>query len=351
MTLIASYQRNDVILMIGDLAVSDDKLRDVPIDIPTRFSRFQPLTNSQFCSLQQKIIIVNPHFAVGWSGSRIIARFIIKFLRKNLATPYSADQILRLIEDSGLKPSDLEKVSFIFFLFRPDEEKVEIQDYRTGETIMGHREKVKYAGSGAFHFFDTIAFDILGTDGQLNETEKVIAVFLSRISIVLFEEITTDITHNFYYGGGFEMIGCNGPAKRFEKIPLSYVFWTFDDESLNLCGPIFAQNYTDDVRLIITRLAKDEAGAWQARSFLIRNLLHAHTDDRVPARSRNFDTPFCVHYFIPRTSSANFYLMIKKGDEKGFSIEFSESTNKLKMHVSERFQNEARALCEGRLPA
>ena len=315
----------------------------MPVDIPTRFADQQPPTNQQFGALHQKILLLNESLAVAWCGSFVVARTLMKHIRENIKRPYSAPQILQLIQDSGLLESELQSVSFIFLGHDTETETIFVQDYLTGQTCIGPNHKFKYAGSGIFHFFDSIAYELRGMRGEINEAETAIGILLSRISVALYEEVISDISHNYFYGGGFEILGFNPNLSRFEKIPLSFVFWSITDNGIDLCGPILSQSYSGTDVLTIQRLSRDSSGSWRLKPYVVASFLDSE-DITVPEFTNDsLNSPFTVHFLVPAGRNSSVRLIIKKGKDTGFSINLNREKKEFVIDYTKEFAEEALA--------
>ncbi len=348
MTLIASYQKNNVILMVGDLLVSGKREQNSPLDIPTRFSELQPSANLLFTQLSQKVVIINDHLAVAWAGSKIVAKYLIERIAAELSKPYSGKQILELIHSSELLEEEIKSVSFIFFGLTddgfPNAINIFVQDYLTGETILDHQEKFKYAGSGTYHFFDSIGFNFTEAIGPINEFEMAVSSIVGRLAIALYEEVVSDITHNYYYGGGFELLFFNGNERRFAKLPITFVFWQYDSESVSLAGPIISQEYDTNGFLFLNRVSRNEKGEWGLKRYAVANIINEGRHDPLFPTPPNLDTLITVHYFTPLESDNAVRMMIKKEDsaKKSIAIKYISGENTINVELSPEFMDEVR---------
>ncbi|NQV54805.1 MAG: hypothetical protein HQ503_03015 [Rhodospirillales bacterium] len=307
-------------MMLGDLLLSTPgRENSGPIPLPSRFHSKFPLKNLELSGLEQKICILSDTLAAAWAGNQTVARAILGEVRKSLNQPYSGDGILSIIEQMDINEKEKESVSFIFFAMQPRAENGEtqiiIQDYLTGETTFGPNHKVKYAGSGTFHFFETLEFDIIGTIGDVNEFETTITTFLSRAAIAFYEELVSDTNHNFYYGGGFEILAPNPIKHRLEKIPFASAFWQADGrDSLRLIGPIFTNQYTVRGDLIISRIHYEEDKP-KLSQFVVPSLISGNKDTNQDLPTPDFDPFIVVHYIVEKNSDV-IRLAVKKGAEK-----------------------------------
>lgn len=348
MTIIASYQKNNVILMIGDLLVSGKNEQDSPLDIPTRFSELQPSTNLLFTQLSQKVVIINDHLAVAWAGSMVVAKYLIQRIATELPKPYSGNHILDLIYSSELLEEELKSVSFIFFGLTddslPNTINFFVQDYLTGETILDDNEKFKYAGSGTYHFFDSIGFNFTKAIGAINEFEMAVSSIVGRLSIALYEEVMSDITHNYYYGGGFELLYFDRNDMRFTKLPMTFVFWQYDSQSVSLSGPIISQEYDADGFLFLNRVSRNEKGEWGLKRYAVSSIINEGRHEPLFPTPPNLYTQITVHYFTPLESDSDVKMMIKKEDgvKRSISIKYISDENTIIVELSPEFMEEVR---------
>ncbi len=329
MTLIMSYQKQSNLVMLGDLLVSNtDYPQKTPLSVPARFDDRFPVSNLDLSRLEQKIVILNDHLAAAWAGKFIIARSILNELQNKLIEPYSGEKILSIIDEMGLLDDEKKSVSFIFYAMKINENglpnQVIVQDYLAGETIFDASDhKVKYAGSGTFHFFETISFDIKGETGSMNEFERCVATFLSRSALAFFNEVVSDDAHNFNYGGGFELLAPNPIEQRFEKLPFASAFWQVDGkDGLKLIGPILTNQYTENKELIISRIHYKKNEPILTRFVVPHMFGVADNDLRMP--TPDFD-PFWVIHYILGEEKDNIRLILKKGKEKNICFSMDEN--------------------------
>lgn len=339
MTIIASFQHKGYWLLVGDLLLSGIERVD-PIELPTRFHEDQPATPLHLVGLCQKVVCVNDSLAVAWSGSKVVAQHLIRRISKELSPPYSSEEILRLICNSGLTTYELDSVSFIFFGAHYDSQTDQIhqfiQDYLTGETILDNDTKIKYAGSGQYHFLECLDFRVKGSDGSVTEFENWMAELIARIGYALFSEIVSEDNHNFSYGGGFEIV-CLDPCKRIAKVPLTFVCWKLSEKGPELIGPILAFNYPHRNLLMISRLSRSsDSSEWQLSQLSVADVLES-SQTEVPAAVVNFNPFFVLHYFIRESSDTPLQVMIEKGDPKSVRIQVLPDSGLVEVEYSDEF--------------
>jgi hypothetical protein len=175
MTIILSYQSGSSLVMAGDLMLSANTPLAAPILLPTR-SR-EPTTNQYLVGLEQKVMLVNPYLAVAWAGNRMVARSIILELAKLPRGAYSGPNALAVIKSLGLLQEEQDAVSLIIWMLRRDD-LIEVQDFNVKQVEAGPSIKMKFIGSGDFHFFEQIGFALKTASGQPNEFDHSIGAIV-----------------------------------------------------------------------------------------------------------------------------------------------------------------------------
>jgi hypothetical protein len=321
MTLILSYQCGSSFVMLGDLLTSTESERATAIDIPTRFSPNLPLTNLHFYGLLQKVFCINDDFAVAWAGDALFARIVIQELSRRLPRPVSGSEIIEFIRTLGYPEKNLNSVAFIFWaITKRDPFQVHIQDWRTKEVILSGNpiRKFKFEGLGDYHFFDTIGFNLLSDAGD--EIGNAVGAVLSRAAMALYEELLTDNAHNFFYGGGFEAIVLPS-ARGFEKLPLTFALWVWDDNGIELVGPVFVHQYDANGVLGMRRFVRAISGNWQQAIYPIGNFLCNPANAAFEARAP-LGTNWTVHWFIHRYEERGLRIVHKWGDNPSIGLRF-----------------------------
>lgn len=342
MTVIVSYQTTEFVFLIGDLLISGVDRID-QILLPTRFVSVQPEAPPHLVGLCQKVVCVNDNLAIAWAGSKIVAQHLIARIANELCPPYSSEQILNLIYSSGLSENELSSVSFIFYGAHRDEKSGHIhqfvQDYLTGETIINDSSKIKYAGSGQYHFLECMDFKVVGTQGVITDFEQSLAWLIARMAMAIFHEIISDTNHYFSYGGGFE-VACLNPSAKIAKVPITFIFWTIRGDGIELAGPILAFNYPTGRQLFISRLHREEgSGDWKLSQFIVNDIL-GQSSIGLSSFLPDFDTFFTVHYFVPQSAEGAVKLLVKKGYNKNIRITASPVGEKFEVEISEAFMGE-----------
>lgn len=333
-----SYQRRSNFVMLGDLLISTPgKQQRAPLSVPTRFDARFPISNLELSGLQQKIVVLRDTLVAAWAGSHVVARSILSEIQNKLSEPYSGEKILSIIDKMNLSENEKNSVSFIFYAMNRSDSnaptQIIVQDYLVGETIFGTEHKVKYSGSGRFHFFDTISFEFKRTSGSINEFEMSVATFLTRAAIAFYNEIVSDVNHNYYYGGGFELLVPNPTKQRFEKLPFASAFWLADGkDGLKLIGPIFTNQYIENKELVISRIHYEKDEPVLTR-FVVPHMFSAGEKKRTMP-TPDFDPFFVVHYIID-TRDEGVRLVLKKGKDKNIRFSMDESNTFSVSHTGE----------------
>ena len=264
--------------------------------------------------MQQKLIVLTDWIAAAWAGDTVAASFILKLIREHAGEINHGQQVLDLIAESGLSEEELNSVSFIFYIYR-DDGAVEVQDYLVKEHCATPTHKFKFAGSGDWHYFETIAFEQSGINCAPDQLTADICAIMGRAAIAFHEEVLTETPHNFRYGGGFEVLT---PEKKMVKIPYSCAYWGFKGDEIQLTGPVISYQYLDSGLLQIDRFTRDTLG-WQHSPFLIGNFF-CSAECAKPAPPVIASGPM-IHYLIDHE---------RQRDKMVFHIELGQKTLALK---------------------
>ena len=119
---------------------------------------------------------------------------------------------------------------------------------------------------------------------------------LEGLTIAFTQELNDDVPHYYRYGGGFEIITLSEMG--FRKMPMSIAIWAYDQDSIQLIGPVYSQIYDDQGVLGFRRFVRT-AAVWSQTVFPIGNFLA----DAVGAKFdpvAEIETGFSVHYLINR---------------------------------------------------
>jgi hypothetical protein len=309
-TLILSYQGKNALVMLGDLMLSRDKENPTAIELPTRYDARFPVESRYLSGLHQKVFCINPKLAVAWAGDSLLARHVIRGLSSQLDEPYTGARILDCIRSLGLSERELNDVAFIFWAMT-EWPHVEVQDWNCGETInpADTGEKFKYAGTGTYHFFDTIGFEVK-EPAHHEDWGYALGVVIGRAAMAFHSEIVSDDPHWYRYGGGFEAIVPT--IDGFQKVPLTFVFWTYDGTELVLVGPLFSQFYDQNGGLAFRRFMPVEPanGQWVQRIFPVCNFFarSAICDPNAP-----IDTLWSIHYIIDNRREGTIQFLQRMG--------------------------------------
>ena len=83
---------------------------------------------------------------------------------------------------SVLSEKELNEVASLFWLHpNQDLKQMQIQDWMVKEELLGSpQHKMKFIGSGDFHFFETIGFTMQSATGEATHYDKAICAIVGR---------------------------------------------------------------------------------------------------------------------------------------------------------------------------
>ncbi len=300
MTLIASYQRRNEIVMIGDLLLTSNVDLTSSKEIPTRFDGWNTPESRYITNLTQKIVHISDRICVAWAGSYLVARHILQCIALVSDSFKTGDDILDFIRRMSISSHEKESVSFIFYIIDADGDnyRLTVQDYMTSQTEFGIDHKIKYAGSGAFHFLETVSFNLVGTYGRMSSYQETVVTWLSRAAIVFLEEVLSETPHYYRYGGGFEILMPWVPTGKFRKIPYSTFFWRDTDNGIKPILLFYSMQYNAKNDLVINRFSYSENKMIEIKRFYVRSVMCEGTTEEFDNVSIENDTH--VHYIIPK---------------------------------------------------
>jgi len=320
MTVVVSYRNSDIVVMAADLLVSTSaSKRKEAVELPGRPTKSFPVTDLHLAGLHQKIFCISDTLAVGWAGNYVLARRLAEAITEKVRRPYAWEAIERVIKNSGLSETELDEVGVLVHALNLDKDGNPDTIIRNGHNTQfykldAHPEiDLLAAGSGVFHFVDWIKFNLVPHGGSFNELESAVANIICRNAVAFFSELLSTDTHDFLYGGGFELIARIGA--KFEKTPYTMVFWFADREKRQLVptGPVYSYRYRPSGMLELHRLVRIK-GKWVHRAFLVPHMLmQADTANSDPIL--NIDTMIVAHIFVQHDNEQGFKANI--GVQKG----------------------------------
>lgn len=343
MTLIMAYHGHGLLAMLGDLMISQTSPVSVLPELPTRYDKTFPVDNAYLSGLQQKVFSINRNIAVGWAGNALVARHIIRRIRDEFTPPYTGIRVLDFIASLGLSDKLLADVSFIFCMFVEevgDFSNMQVQDYFTKEVRnpSDNSEYFKFAGSGDYHFFETIGFNVKPGNAEATPYLTTISGIIGRGAIAFYHELISDDVHNFYYGGSFEVLFPD--LDGFVKFATTTTVWSYDDAGVRLIGPIYMQEYNASGALGLRRFVLQPDGEWEQKLFVVRNFVDdsnsSFSGDNCP------QTIWGVHYFIQKNPPHEMQMLQLTGSDPGFRTWLENG--KLRMEWTAEFDEQLRSL-------
>lgn len=274
MTLIAGIHVGKNPILLGDLLISSKIAPKEIITLPTigELNINQPGENSACISgVSQKICILNDRISVAWSGSRIIAKHIIKEMKDH----FSCKQITReKIEEfiSSQNKREVDQLSLIILYVNKQglfSYGLDTTDIETPE--FGHC-KISGSGTGEFIEFLYLYTQYKQSRDDITPLSMSIGRTLGLASGLIGYEMAVGANLDSYYGGGLEI--ASYIEGRFQKIgDILHAFWIYDPEEdpdrIDFSPFIYKLDYWKDY-LVIRRINLDHsAGQAFAQSYNI----------------------------------------------------------------------------------
>jgi hypothetical protein len=258
--------------LVGDLITTTsnpDPSQFAP-PLPSRFQAGQVAPSRNIVGLKQKVICLKPRLAAAWAGPTMLAEQLLARVRDLIGDEYTGEHVLDILDSAGYSQTTLNEIAFIFYMFDNDG-RVRVQGHNIGtytDPAMPAR-RYMFAGSGKTHFLEMLSSKFF-PNGNWDELSKDLAVVFNRAALAFHEEITSDITHFYRYGGGFEVLAPDIIEKKMTKIPYSCAYWAFSDVDFGFTGPLVSYQYHNNGVLQIDRLATEE-GRLVHHAFLVGN--------------------------------------------------------------------------------
>jgi hypothetical protein len=286
-TLIASALVGNWPFLFGDLLISV-KANPVgdQIHLPVQEVQFVSDIGHSINSLAQKLCIITPNLAVGWSGSKIVAQTVIK-------------EMMEHFTNGGCVTFD-EVGKFLFALDFPEARDVQlvglvhegnnfVRDFRwnakTHKSV--HFGEMQLAGSGSDHLIELLqGFDdeLLIKLGNPPDFATAVSKFLMLAGYILGEERNSRQNLASFYGGGFEIVYFN--QGKFDKLGnLTYLFWAVNvisSDKLQIAPQVAIKlSYRKDVLLIHSidlGISNGQSGSSNAAIFAVEPI-HRRLDN------------------------------------------------------------------------
>lgn len=232
MTIVAGFGINDCGFIVGDIMLSGNEIPERILRIPTLGYRtkifpigsgFVPL------GLCQKISILSPNLAVGWSGSKLYAsmafKHLINFTEQSSESP-KVDDVRKCI-DSFFRDEPRSRDELHLYCLIAESDRIGSLVYGGAYFDSAILGRVNLLGSGT----DDIFKYLNDFDAPTNLENTDMAV-LRLVSELMLREVHNGQNILHYYGGGYELVGYLN--NRFEKLDdVTYAFWDADYKGEN----------------------------------------------------------------------------------------------------------------------
>ena len=260
MTLIAAVNMNRNPAVFGDLIISGPEQPGRTAHIPAVGDATNVLpAGSEYAilGLKQKVILLADNCAVGWSGTEIVARMIVRELRAIASqAPLTSATIGHYL--SKLDPIDQRQVTFVGWVHEGDHFEQFWFDASIGESALFGRIAAGGSGADAFIGLASQISASMPTDQAPTMTglDRIVVPLVSAMGLLLRAELASQSTLLHLFGGGYEIATFVG--NKFEKIgDILFFFWSAvvsDTQAVELHAPalIIKQDYVGETLLLHT---------------------------------------------------------------------------------------------------
>jgi len=177
-------------------------------------------------ALRQKVNVLAPNLAIGWCGSVIAAKSIIKGLKSEAEKkPLSREDLKAYLDNVDDRTWELgvQLTGFLIDSCGPARFWRNCSEVKTNDFGM-----IVALGSGADYaskYFQNFSSNkILGVSAGMNVLDRAISVGASAAGAFLCHEMATHRTIGNYFGAGYEIISQFG--REFKKLDeITYIFW------------------------------------------------------------------------------------------------------------------------------
>jgi hypothetical protein len=311
-TLIASAFVGNWPVLFGDLLISvKTNSLGHRIHLPMQHEvEFLCDIGRSITSLAQKLCIINPNLAVGWSGSKIVANALIEEMMEHFTNggPVMFDEVGRFLCDL-----DFPEVSDVQLVGLVHEGNNHVRDFRWNASTYKsmHFGNMQLAGSGSDHLIkvlNTFDNESLIKLGNPPDFASAVSKLLILAGHILGEERNSHQNLADFYGGGFEIVYFN--QGKLEKLGnVTYMFWTVNvisPDSLQIALQVaFKLSYRKDILLIHSidaGIPESESARSNAAVFVVEPI-HRRLDriekEELLATSipPDLNSPIVCHYF------------------------------------------------------
>lgn len=377
MTLIAAIEINNVPVMFGDIAISNDDKSGARIFVPTLAKEYKPFVSQSLrgsiVGLTRKIGLINDQIAFGWAGSPFLAHEVIKRLRNGFGkTVANRNEVFEFL--SGIDALDLVSPNLASVL------KSEGNDFciiigwisdiggivpfmwnsRTLELHSGGEPNdLGYtgytAGSGRNELCAVLSRTVSPHNlGEFTNLDHAIFSSINLSGMFICDEIATGGGLNDRFGGGFESIAF-AEGKFFQIGNITYTCWqTLIKEGRAFAIPypiILNYQYVDDALIIDARrydrdLAKNVLNFVRNDKGARYEVLPIYRDDYRFPNHPDFCTDYICDVFDVSISDQKItrFLTVPLSKKLGAPVYSDQSIND---SLERKFNDELGSILEG----
>ena len=347
MTLIVSSLAGNCPLLLGDLLLSvhEPPLRK-EINLPIQDVHIVGDLDYTITGFAQKTCLVTPNLAVGWSGTKIVAKTIILEMVQCFTSgrPTTFDELGKFFFDLDFpEANDVQMVGLVL------EKKNFVRDFhwnaRTHKSLL--LGEIQLAGSGSDHFLQVLhnCDTPLITMGSPPEFVSAVGKLLMVACSVLGGEMNTRENLLHFYGGALEIVYFN--QGRFEKLGnVTYVFWAVNvvaPDKLEIAAQVAVNcSYYKDILILLRISFRENVTPREGLEVFVVGPIHRNVDKTEIENLKRTTLPdlnsgFLCHYFAinwPDARRENF-VIVDKGQPD--LVKFTNEGNRLSFIVYEKF--------------
>jgi hypothetical protein len=213
MTLVCATHYNFVPLLIGDVLLSGDRPEHAEVATFDNVEKLFFPRSEKIVGVASKLALIKPKLAVGWSGSLIYARSVIRYLQETLTDTSSLEDL---------------KVAFLQYEKIQPDSPVEL----VGSLVFGQNKGTIFNWKGYEHGkFSIGAFFTSGSGSETFQAElaplplyyskpdvypemDAVSWAIERVGFLLGGEILRGANLPDYFGGGFDVAFFDGHTFR-----------------------------------------------------------------------------------------------------------------------------------------
>lgn len=311
MTLIAAYlDPEDAIAIAGDLLMTSPNKRERPSTVlPAQIPGRPVGDTSCVTGLKQKVVRIDERIYIAWAGSLIVARGVLTWVAENALGLQTATEVIDKICSNYPDLHSLPEVALIIAVSddgKCGSRKITLESYNCTirETEDGGR--IHCAGTGEYHFLDSMSFEEVGRTGAGNIGINLIAKVFSNIALSFLSETQGWANYEFSYGGAFEVLTLNNDG--WKKVSYVLHSWLKEGTGITPVNPITKASYQDDGCLLIDQFLPNGTELL-CRRFKVDSPLQSFAPiaDAVayPTRVIDLHADLAVHYLFDSQRSAS----------------------------------------------